>query len=155
MNGVPCAKCVERNRKSHDSPQTGTLRKPLREKEQQAQTEHNGKDGPANNQSSKVVFDTPSRVVVLDAASISYVEVFGHTLVIHVLGGRTEQLTLSLTQAREILPKENFIQCHRSYVVNKDMVSSLRRYEVTLRNGETVPVSKQRYREVETALLAS
>ena len=129
--------------------------KPLREKEQQAQTEHNGKVGPANNQSSKVVFDTPSRVVVLDAASISYVGVFGHTLVIHVLGGRTEQLTLSLTQAREILPKENFIQCHRSYVVNKDMVSSLRRYEVTLRNGETVPVSKQRYREVETALLAS
>lgn len=72
------------------------------------------------------------RVVVLDAASISYVEVFGHRLVIHVLGGRTEQLSLSLTQAREILPKENFIQCHRSYVVNKDMVSSMRRYEVAL-----------------------
>lgn len=78
---------------------------------------------------------------------------FGHTLVIHVIGGHTERLNLSLTQARALLPEEDFIQCHRSYVVNKSAIQSLRRYELTLTDGNSVPVSKQRYQEV-AALLA-
>ena len=82
-------------------------------------------------------------------SSIRYLEVFGHKLVIHLSDGRVEQLNNSLSQARELLPQDRFLQCHRSYLVNKQAVRSLRRYEITLGNGEVVPVSKQRYREVE------
>lgn len=85
-----------------------------------------------NNNLSKVVFETPSRVLALELSTIQYLEVFGHTLVIHVAGGHTEQLNLSLTQARALLPEEGFIQCHRSYVVNKNAIHSLCRYELLL-----------------------
>lgn len=82
-------------------------------------------------------------------SDINYLEVFGHKLVIHLSDGRTEQLNYSLSQARELLPQDRFLQCHRSYLVNKQAIRSLRRYEITLDGGEAVPVSKQRYREVE------
>ena len=55
-------------------------------------------------------------------------------------------------QACELLPQDRFLQCHRSYLVNKQAARSLRRYEITLGNGEVVPVSKQRYREMEEEL---
>ena len=87
-----------------------------------------------------------------DPVAICYLEVFGHKLVIHLSDGRVEQLNYSLSQARELLPQDRFLQCHRSYLVNKQAVRSLRRYEITLGNGEVVPVSKQRYREVEEEL---
>ena len=82
-------------------------------------------------------------------SDICYLEVFGHKLVIHLSDGRVEQLNYSLSQARELLPQDRFLQCRRSYLVNKQAARSLRRYEITLGNGEVVPVSKQRYREVE------
>ena len=71
---------------------------------------------------------------------------------IHLSDGHTEQLNYSLSQAHELLPQDRFLQCHRSYLVNKQAVRSLRRYEITLDGGETVPVSKQRCREVEEEL---
>ena len=109
-------------------------------------------DGAAREGAETVVFRTPSAVASFKPSDISYLEVFGHRLVIHLSDGRTEQLNYSLSQARELLPRDCFLQCHRSYLVNKQAVRSLRRYEITLDGGEAVPVSKQRYREVEEEL---
>lgn len=95
------------------------------------------------------MFRTPSAVASFQTSDICYLEVFGHKLVIHLSDGRVEQLNHSLSQARELLPQDRFLQCRRSYLVNKQAVRSLRRYEITLADGEVVPVSKQRYREVE------
>lgn len=99
-----------------------------------------------------VTFKTPSAVATFAVDDISYLEVFGHRLVIHLAGGGEEQLLFSLAQARELLPADRFIQCHRSYLVNKAAIRSLRRFEIALADGTAVPVSKQRYREVEEAL---
>lgn len=108
--------------------------------------------GDAREDAETVVFRTPSAVASFQTSDICYLEVFGHKLVIHLSDGRVEQLNYSLSQARELLPQDRFLQCHRSYLVNKQAVRSLRRYEITLGNGEVVPVSKQRYREVEEEL---
>ena len=95
------------------------------------------------------MFRTPSAVASFKMSDICYLEAFGHKLVIHLSDGRVEQLNHSLSQARELLPQDRFLQCRRSYLVNKQAVRSLRRYEITLADGEVVPVSKQRYLEVE------
>lgn len=110
------------------------------------------RDGAAREGAETVVFRTPSAVASFKPSDIGYLEVFGHKLVIHLSDGRTEQLNYSLSQARELLPQDRFLQCHRSYLVNKQAVRSLRRYEIALDGGEAVPVSKQRYREVEEEL---
>lgn len=110
------------------------------------------RSGDAREGAETVVFRTPSAVASFKMSDICYLEVFGHKLVIHLSDGRVEQLSYSLSQARELLPQDRFLQCHRSFLVNKQAVRSLRRYEITLADGEVVPVSKQRYREVEEEL---
>lgn len=99
-----------------------------------------------------VTFETPVAVVTFDPREALYLEVYGHTLVIHFADGRAERVNVSLSKARELLPQDMFVQCHRSYLVNKVAVRSLRRYEATLSSGERIPVSKQRYRDVADAL---
>lgn len=48
-------------------------------------------------------------------------------------------------QLKEILKRLNdagFQRCHQSFIVNMDYVYSLKRYEIILRNGVCIPVSK-------------
>lgn len=102
--------------------------------------------------SSTVTFKTSSAVATFKIKDLSFLEVFGHRLVIHLTTGKTEELNFSLSQARALLPEEIFIQCHRSFLVNKQEIQLLRRYEIVLNDGSVIPVSKQRYRDVEAAL---
>lgn len=111
----------------------------------------------ANSQESEAVRDlvtiaTPSALVSFHADEALYLEVFNHTLVIHLKGGREERANVSLSKASALLPEGRFVQCHRSYLVNLDEARSLVRYELTLSDGAKVPVSKQRYQEVRAAL---
>ena len=41
-----------------------------------------------------------------------------------------------------------FIRCHNSFYVNLDYAVSCERYIFTLKNGDTVPISKTRYKEI-------
>ena len=102
--------------------------------------------------SSTVTFKASSAVATFKIKDLSFLEVFGHRLVIHLTTGKTEELNFSLSQARALLPEEIFIQCHRSFLVNKQEIQLLRRYEIVLNDGSVIPVSKQRYRDVEAAL---
>lgn len=102
--------------------------------------------------SSTVTFKASSAVATFKIKDLSFLEVFGHRLVIHLTTGKTEELNFSLSQARALLPETAFIQCHRSFLVNKQEIQLLRRYEIVLNDGSVIPVSKQRYRDVEAAL---
>ena len=53
---------------------------------------------------------------------------------------------------KEILPKDIFVQCHRCYIVSLYTVRSIKRFEITLKNHETIPVSKYSYKEVQEQL---
>ncbi len=99
-----------------------------------------------------VTFKASSAVATFKIKDLSFLEVFGHRLVIHLTTGKTEELNFSLSQARALLPEDIFIQCHRSFLVNKQEIQLLRRYEIVLNDGSVIPVSKQRYRDVEAAL---
>jgi len=41
-----------------------------------------------------------------------------------------------------------FIRVHRSYLVNAAHIVSVKRYELTLTNGDVLPIPKQRYAQV-------
>lgn len=100
----------------------------------------------------KVVLKAPGAVVSFYPREALYLEVLDHTLTVHLANGSAERIAYGLAKARELLPGDRFIQCHRSYLVNRDAVRSLRRYEAELVDGSRIPVSKQRYHEMEQAL---
>lgn len=50
------------------------------------------------------------------------------------------------------LYQKDFVRCHQSYAVNWNQVSEVQMAAVTLKNGERVPVSRKKYREISKKL---
>ena len=99
-----------------------------------------------------VVLDTPAASVGFRLDEVLYIEVYGKSLVVHIGGGSTE-IMMPLKEAREKLPEDQFVLCHRSYLVSIPAILSIRRYEITLKTGEKIPVSRNYYTAVQEALL--
>lgn len=74
---------------------------------------------------------------------ICYLESRGHQVVIHT----TKEKILCydrLERIKERLP-EQFLQCHKSYLVNLDNVRRMERNRIILKTEEEVPISRSRY----------
>lgn len=76
----------------------------------------------------------PSRVL--------YVESDRRKVRIHERGRVIE--TYSKIDEMERLLPDQFVRCHKSFLVNMDCISELRASDLVLANGETVPVSQRR-----------
>lgn len=70
-----------------------------------------------------------------------------------VLSDQTLSLKMSLTDFEKKLD-ERFVSTHRSYLVNLQYVSRLLKTDVALNNGEMVPLSRRRAKEVQAAFIA-
>ena len=64
------------------------------------------------------------------------------------------ELYKKLSDVEEDLPPEDFVRAHQSYLVNNMYIENLKRYEISLISGEKIPVSKSRYKEVQTAFMS-
>jgi len=49
---------------------------------------------------------------------------------------------MQLKDMMTMLNEKRFQRCHQSFIVNMDYIYSLKRYEITMRNGEIIPISK-------------
>lgn len=58
-----------------------------------------------------------------------------------------------LDTIEEQLRKQDFVRCHQSFLVNAKKISSVRVSDLTLTNGETLPISKRRAKETNEAFL--
>jgi len=59
----------------------------------------------------------------------------------------------TLTQFNEILPSEQFISCHKSFVVNLNYVSQISRTYFTTACNKIIPISKARYPDSKKAFI--
>ena len=99
-----------------------------------------------------IVVDTPSATVSFHIRDITFIEVINKELLIHLQDGTVTRIYKTLSSMKEILPKDIFVQCHRCYIVSLYAVRSIKRFEITLKNHETIPVSKYSYKEVQEQL---
>ena len=51
------------------------------------------------------------------------------------------------------LKKQDFVRCHQSFLVNAKKITSVRVSDLTLSNGEVLPISKRRAKETNEAFL--
>ena len=93
---------------------------------------------------------TGCQVVPLD--HIAYCEVLGRKLYLHQRDGTVTDYYGRLEELERRVDGR-FFKCHRSYLVNLDCVRGCQGGQVTLLQGETVPVSRLRERELTQALL--
>lgn len=85
-----------------------------------------------------VFVKTGTEQVRVPYADILYLEAAGN-YVTFVLGGKRLLSRLTLTELSELLPPDQFVRVHRSFVVAKDKIDKLERHQVTV-HGHAVPV---------------
>ena len=101
---------------------------------------------------SRVIFSSGDESVCINADDIMYLEAFGKKTQITLRGGKEIECTCGLSAAAEKLG-ENFVSCHRSYVVNLGFVRSISKTDVTLDNGRKIPLSRRQYDTVNKAFI--
>lgn len=96
---------------------------------------------------------TVAQTIILRLDEVLYMEINNKTLSIYLSDGKVLKTTTNLRTLLQKLPSEQFVQCHRSYVVSLSAISSICRYTIELKNQERIPVSKKRYKDIQNALL--
>lgn len=61
--------------------------------------------------------------------------------------------SMKISELDQLLPKERFTFCHRTLLINLSFIQSLRYCELTLKNGQILPVSKYRQAQLKESLL--
>lgn len=76
-------------------------------------------------------------------ADILYVQADHIYTILHLRDHRRHIMRISLRSLSEQLPQGQFIQVHRSYVVNRFAVDSCSRYQLTIGKA-IIPISRHR-----------
>ncbi len=58
-----------------------------------------------------------------------------------------------ISELERLLPKERFAFCHRTLLVNLTFIQDIRYCELTLKNGQTLPVSKYRQAQMKESFM--
>lgn len=95
----------------------------------------------------KIAFQTEIGPIYKPVTEIMYVEVYGHRLTLYCTNG-TYIMRETMDNIRKILPKEDFIEPHRGYLVNCRFIDRIRGDLLTLDNGEKIPLSRRKKDEV-------
>lgn len=88
----------------------------------------------------------------LNLEDVLYAEANKREVIVY-LTGETAHINMSLSEFIELVD-ERFVSTHRSYLVNLDHVSRLLKKDVELSNGEEIPLSRRRAKDVQTAFIA-
>ena len=86
----------------------------------------------------------------IDCADILYIESYGHYCSIHT--DKVWEIKSSLSELNSQLPKD-FLQTHRSYIVNLNHVESILKAGCLLSDETIVPISRNSVRKVNQAFM--
>lgn len=98
-----------------------------------------------------VLLSSPEYDVKVALADIQYVESENVHVVVHTASG-VYRSRISLTKFAEQLD-ETFLKVHRSYIVGLKYVKRISRTDITMLNGDLVPISRGMYDTVHAALI--
>ncbi len=86
---------------------------------------------------------------------VLYIESYLHKLTFYVSGDAVEAYTIyaTLNEMEKEISNGEFLRIHQSFLVNMRYVAKICRYQVTMTNGKELQVPKERYRDVENAIV--
>lgn len=90
-----------------------------------------------------LILHTGADIVSVNSRDIIYMDVLDHATRV-VLHSGVVNCSVPLERLLQQLPAGEFFRCHKSYVVNLGAIKVLGKTELTMDNGDTVPLSKHR-----------
>ena len=83
-------------------------------------------------------------------SQLSHVEVNGKHIYFNMVNGTVYEVFGTLREFEpQLLQRQEFVRCHRSYIVNLLQVAELSAAEIRTFTGKTLPVSRALYKEVQ------
>ena len=95
-----------------------------------------------------------SRILKLRLAAVVYAEANGNHGVRFLMDGREEEFPVGLSELEHLLPQDQFVRCHNSYLVNLERVSEFSKSCFCMDNGQSLPVGRKYYRQCQDAFVA-
>lgn len=105
-----------------------------------------------NDKMSTLIIETTKKSVKLDYNEIYYCIMFSPYIDIHT---NLEKITLrkKISEIEKILPREYFVRCHRSYIINIKHIKHITKSKALLSNGVEIPISRGKYKEINDAFI--
>lgn len=100
----------------------------------------------------EILLPTPDGQRRIPVSELIYMEPWNRGTRLFLVGDEC-RTSAKISELERLLPKEKFAFCHRTLLVNLAFVQSIRYCELTLKNGQTLPVSKYRQAQVKESLL--
>lgn len=98
-----------------------------------------------------VLLNTSDGEIKVSLADILYIESENVYVIIHTVHGHY-RMRMALGKFSEQLD-ETFFKAHRSFIVGLKYIKKITRTEITMANGEVVPISRGLYDDVHAALI--
>lgn len=105
------------------------------------------KDYHQNYLSEKVAIPSGIGFIQLTPKDIVYLEVINKTIHIRYWND-DDYFQGKLNTIKEVFCQYHFLQSHRSYLINSDYIKKFSRTQIVMANGDSVPVSKYRYKDL-------
>lgn len=95
------------------------------------------------------VKDTEGRVTKVIWNQLMYLEAMGHYVLLHHANGSSTKTLMPFSSLLEpLLSHGEFVQSHRSYVVNLRYVHRIGTHELVMLNGAQIPLPKSRHQQL-------
>lgn len=86
----------------------------------------------------------------MQESEILYIETMGGHVIWHCIDSVIE--TIDSLKNIEVKMSKDFIKVHRSYIINRNFVKSIQRCNITMINGDVIPVPYKKYVAVKNKL---
>lgn len=94
-----------------------------------------------------IEFKTGRVITPILMKDIVFAEVYGNTVLIHTSSEEIKAY-ISLDELAKLLPKDIFLRCHRSYIVNMNFIASQDGSDFILKNSTKVPIPKKELQQM-------
>ena len=98
----------------------------------------------------KLVLPTQNGTLRLPLKQITHIEGERNYSYIHLSNGSRELSSKNLAYFEDILIDKNFFRSHRSYLVNRYHINTLKNDQFVLKNGIEIPISRRKIIEADT-----
>ena len=101
-----------------------------------------------------IVFSIDNGKKAVNVVDIIYIEVQSHKLYVHIQkNGIYFTAKGNLKDVEKELVYHGFIKIHQSYLVNYRYINAINRKSIILDNGESLPISREKYESVQKSFM--
>jgi two-component system, LytTR family, response regulator len=79
----------------------------------------------------------------IQTREILYIEAVGNYIRLHLITGKPLLITQTMKYILSVLPPQQFIRIHKSYIVKRETITAFKKTEVVLSNQTVLPVGRK------------